>query len=216
MGEITLIRHGQANSTAQDEASYDQLSPLGHDQATWLGTHLRDHDAPFDAVLTGTLHRHRQTHEAMGDMGVNPVEDARLNELDYFNLASALRDTRGVPMPGPGEFAAHVPQVLAAWHAGDIQGEEPFAAFETRVTSILQEAAMPGRRVICITSGGVIGMVLRHLLDLTPQAMAHVMLPVMNSSIHRLHVSEAGTYLAGFNAIPHLAAPDRAHARTTI
>jgi broad specificity phosphatase PhoE len=29
MGEIILVRHGQANSTATDEAGYDRLSDLG-------------------------------------------------------------------------------------------------------------------------------------------------------------------------------------------
>ena len=37
MGEIVLIRHGQANSHATTEEDYDRLSPLGHDQARWVG-----------------------------------------------------------------------------------------------------------------------------------------------------------------------------------
>ena len=31
--EIILIRHGQANTGAKDEESYDQLSDTGHQQA---------------------------------------------------------------------------------------------------------------------------------------------------------------------------------------
>ena len=37
MGEVVLVRHGQANSGATDEESYDRLSDLGHQQARWLG-----------------------------------------------------------------------------------------------------------------------------------------------------------------------------------
>jgi len=37
MSHITLIRHGQANTGARDEQSYDRLSALGHQQAAWLG-----------------------------------------------------------------------------------------------------------------------------------------------------------------------------------
>ena len=36
MSTITLIRHGQANTAAQDEVSYDRLSDLGTQQAAWL------------------------------------------------------------------------------------------------------------------------------------------------------------------------------------
>lgn len=211
MGEILLVRHGQANSQAQDEAGYDRLSDLGRRQAEWVGAWLREHEAAFDLVLSGSLRRHRSTAEAMG---ADARVDARLNEMDYFNLGRALADTHGVPMPGPHDFAAHVPQVMEAWHRAEICGDESFADFEARVTSVLQEAAEPGRRVLCITSGGVIGMVVRHLLRLDPTRMAHVLLPIWNTSIHRVHVMPHGTILAGFNAIPHLDAPERAPART--
>ena len=212
MGEIILVRHGQANSAARDEHSYDQLSQLGQQQAAWLGDYLRDREAPFDKVIAGSLRRHKQTAAAMGYAA--PLIDDRLNEMDYFNLGAALEDVHGVPFPGPDEFAAHVPQVLEAWHRAEIMGVETFASFETRVTSVLAEAASPGVRVLCVTSGGVIGMIIRSLLNLDPRRMAHVLLPIMNTSIHRVHVTSVGPILAGFNAIPHLDDPDRDHART--
>ncbi len=214
MGEITLVRHGQANSASQDEDGYDWLSDLGRQQAAWLGEHLRAHEPAFDRVHCGTLRRHRQTAKAMGDVGPPPAEDARLNELDYFNLARALQDRHGVPMPGPDDFAAHVPQVMEAWHRAEIMGNESFAAFEARVTEVLNEAAEPGVRVLCVTSGGVIGMVLRSLLNLDPRRMAHVLLPIRNSSVHRVRVMPQGTILSGFNATPHLDSPAREFART--
>jgi len=216
MGELILIRHGQANSASQNEADYDRLSDLGKQQAAWLGEWLRAHEAPFDRVLTGTLRRHVQTAEAMGDLGHVPDRDARANEMDYFNLGRALAEHRGVPMPStPDEFPAHVVDVMEAWHRAEIQGNETFAAFETRVTQVLAEAAEPGVRVLCITSGGVIGMIVRNLLNLDPRRMAHVLLPIRNASLHRVQAAPHGTVLAGFNATPHLDPPDRAHARTT-
>ena len=42
--EIILIRHGQANTGAQDEESYDKLSATGHQQSAWLGDYLRAQD----------------------------------------------------------------------------------------------------------------------------------------------------------------------------
>jgi len=212
MGEIILVRHGQANSAATDEDSYDRLSDLGHQQARWLGDYLIEKEAPFDKVISGSLRRHRETAAGIGY--ADPQIDPRLNEMDYFNLGRALQDVRGVPFPGPAEFAAHVPQVMEAWHRAEIQGNESFASFEERVTSVLQEAAQPGVRVLCVTSGGVIGMIIRHLLDLNPTRMAHVLLPILNSSVHRVHVIPQGPILASFNAIPHLDIADRAYART--
>ena len=212
MGEIILVRHGQANSAAKDEESYDRLSDLGHQQARWLGDYLTAREAPFDKVITGSLRRHRETAAGIGYD--DPLIDPRLNEMDYFNLGQALEDVHGVPFPGPDEFAAHVPQVMEAWHRAEIMGVETFASFEDRVTGVLQEAAKPGVRVLCVTSGGVIGMIIRHLLDLDPTRMAHVLLPIMNSSLHRVHVIPQGPILAGYNAVPHLDHPDRAYALT--
>ncbi|MEM6277015.1 MAG: histidine phosphatase family protein [Pseudomonadota bacterium] len=212
MGEIILVRHGQANSEATDEESYDRLSSLGHQQAAWLGAFFRDHEIAFDLVLSGTLSRHQET---AASMGFTPARlDPRLNELDYFNLSDALEAARGVPRPTGEGFAAHIPQVMEAWHAAEIQGQESFAAFESRIQAVLKEAEQPGKRVLCVTSGGVIGMALRHLLGLDPRRMAHILLPIFNTSIHRVAVRPEGAMLAGFNATPHLDAPDRLYART--
>ena len=212
MGEIVLVRHGQANSSAQDEDGYDRLSDLGGQQARWLGEWLAAQESRFDRVLSGSLRRHVQTAEAMGfpDAEIDP----RLNEMDYFNLGAALEARHGIPMPGPDDFALHAPQVMDAWHRAEIRGNETFAEFEARVTSVFEEAAVEGRRVLCITSGGVIGMCVRHLLGLDAARMARVLLPILNSSIHRVQVTPHGPYLSGFNAVPHLEHRDRAHART--
>jgi len=215
MGELVLIRHGQANSAANDEAGYDRLSELGHQQARWLGDWLRTHEAPFDRVLMGSLRRHRETAEAMGDMGAEREVDARLNELDYFNLTAAHAAHTGATRPHtPDEFVSHIRDVMEAWARAEIQGDESYADFEFRVSEILTIAARPGRRVLCVTSGGVIGMMVRHILDLDPARMAHLLVPIRNASIHRVAVLAQGHILAGFNATPHLDTPDRVHART--
>lgn len=66
MGTITLVRHGQANSSAKDEDGYDRLSPLGWQQAEWLGDWFRDQEENFDLVLSGSLRRQRETSAAIG------------------------------------------------------------------------------------------------------------------------------------------------------
>ena len=58
MGTLYLVRHGQASFGAEN---YDQLSPVGHQQAVRLGQFWRERGQRFDAVITGTLQRHVQT-----------------------------------------------------------------------------------------------------------------------------------------------------------
>lgn len=211
MGDIILVRHGQANSQATTEEDYDRLSDLGKTQSNWLGDWLREHDYVFDHVVSGTLRRHRQT---VTGMGYDADEDPRLNEIDYYTLSHALHRATGEPLPTGDGFADHMPKVFAAWREAEIEGAEPYQDFEDRVGALLADAAQPGRRVLCVTSGGVIGMVLRHLLDLDIMKMSRVMLPIWNTSVHRLYVRDTETILAGYNSIPHLEAPDRANART--
>ncbi|MEJ6392575.1 histidine phosphatase family protein [Gymnodinialimonas sp. 2305UL16-5] len=215
MGELILVRHGQANSGAQTEEEYDRLSALGHTQAGWLGEWFRANEADFDVTYSGTMRRHRETASGMGLNGV--TEDARLNELDYFALARDIEITHGVPQPASEQdFAHHVPQTFRAWHAQEINGSEAFAAFEARIATVLAEAATPGRRVVCVTSGGVIAMSMRIALGLDADRLAQVLLPIYNSSIHRFRVVPEGTFLTSFNAIPHLQASDRETCRTWV
>ena len=89
MSHITLIRHGQANSTAKDELSYDQLSPLGHEQAAWLGDHLRQSETYHTRLYTGTLTRHIETAEGM-NTGLEPIRDDR--DEDYRKKAGDSRN----------------------------------------------------------------------------------------------------------------------------
>ncbi len=211
MGEIVLVRHGQANSHADNEVDYDRLSDLGHVQARWLGEWFRQQGMTFDHVLCGTLRRHVETARAME---LDPVRDSRLNEMDYFNLGQALSETHGVPMPDADGFPEHMPQVMRAWHAAEIQGDESFAAFEARIVDILTEAATEGRRTLCVTSAGVIGMALRHVLDLDPHRLSMVLLPIRNTSVHQFHIRRDQMIMSGFNAVPHLERADRKHALT--
>ena len=211
MGEIILVRHGQANSHATNEADYDRLSDLGHVQAALLGDWMRAHGYGFDHVWSGTLRRHRET---VAGMGFEADEDSRLNEIDYYRLSDDLYRVKGEPLPTGDTFGDHMPKVFAAWAAAEIDGAESYAAFEGRIAELLAEAAVPGRRLLAVTSGGVIGMVLRHLLELDLIRMSRVMLPIWNTSVHRLLVRGGEPVLAGYNAIPHLERPDLADHRT--
>eukprot|EP01041_Mallomonas_annulata_P036707 gene36707-59856_t len=58
MGNLYLVRHGQASFGAAD---YDNLSELGHRQSVRLGEYFAHKGLQFEAVMVGTLRRHAQT-----------------------------------------------------------------------------------------------------------------------------------------------------------
>lgn len=217
MSHITLIRHGQANTQAKDEASYDQLSALGHQQATWLGAHMQATHQHHTRLFTGTLKRHIQTADAMAT-GLEATRDARLNELEYFTMAKALEAEHGIKAPSePSEFVHHFPIVLAHWQDDKLEGApERFSEFESRIRDVLIEIGEGAGPALVVTSGGLIAMAMRLHLGLDVSNMANVALAIMNTSMHRLHPIGGTWSPAMFNAIPHLETPDRHHAQTHV
>lgn len=216
MAEIILVRHGQANSAATDEASYDRLSDLGRQQAEWLGAHIHASDPHFDRVITGTLNRQIGTAEAMG-FGAS-TQDVRLNEMSYFDLAHAMEAEHGVPVPEhTTEFAQHLPLLMEYWTTDRLsQAEERYGDFAARVSALIDEICHAKGRVLLVTSGGVIGMAVTYALGLAHSSQSKIMLQIMNSSLHRLQHVHGALMVGSFNATPHLDAPERAHARTYV
>jgi len=213
--ELTLIRHGQAQTGAKDEASYDSLSDLGHQQARWLGESLRDVQ-PFDQVISGEMTRQIETTQSMGLAGVPHNTDARLNELDYFGLAESLRVSHGVDMPTDIQsFALHLPQVLDVWRGGNVDdGLETYDEFCSRIMGALHNAAGQDGRIVLVTSTGVIATLAAIALGLDMVKKTKLFLRVMNTSVHKFELAGDDLHLTQFGAIPHLERTDRAHART--
>lgn len=214
MTTITLIRHGQANNTATDEDGYDRLSDLGRQQARWLGEYMRATGQEYNAAYAGTLRRHHQTAQEWGAQSV--TEDARLNEVRYFDLSERMHAQFGIAHPKTHEdFIDHLPLTFAAWQEGQIEdAPESFHDFQTRVSDVIHEIAQRGEDAIIFTSGGFIGMATRIVMGLDIGPFTRAILPIMNSSIHKLRMTPAGLTMFQFNAVPHLDSIDRKHAQT--
>lgn len=215
MSHVTLVRHGQANTEARDEQSYDRLSDLGRQQARWLGDHLRGTGERFARAYCGTLRRHRETAEEMA-LGLDLVVDARLDELEYFTMAQICETQHGIAMPtGREEFALHLPRLFGLWRDGVLDGAPvAFDVFQARVSEALHEIAGGEGRAVVVTSGGVIGMAMRVTMDLGLGALANACLAIENSSLHRFQPMPSGLVLTQFNSLPHLEGAERSVSRT--
>ncbi|MEM9967537.1 MAG: histidine phosphatase family protein [Pseudomonadota bacterium] len=217
MSHITLIRHGQANSAATDEKSYDQLSALGHQQAGWLGAYLSETATHHTRFYTGTLNRHRQTASAM-QTDLHPIQDERLNELAYFTLSQLLTDQHGIPFPDDEmTFADHLPLVFSHWRDGKIEGApETWGEFQLRTQEALKEIGLGQGPALIVTSGGFISMVMAQAMELSIPAMARLAMSIMHTSMHRMFPVAGHWSPVLFNAVPHLDIPERRMAQTHI
>ena len=103
MGEIYLVRHGQASFGAAD---YDQLSDLGFEQARRLGLWLAETGQRFNLAVTGALRRHHQTAAscltALGS-GCPRIADPGFCQRRNKNPPAGRRKTR--PVCGVVELA---------------------------------------------------------------------------------------------------------------
>lgn len=217
MGELVLVRHGQARFLSDD---YDRLSPLGHQQAVWLGEYFAAHGLEFHRALRGGLRRHRETAEGIASvLGLAFDVDPRLDEFHSAPLVQEYMAATGIDRPVDRDaFLRHFPPVFEGWVEGRLGAgaTETYAAFQSRVDAAVAAALEPGRNTLVVTSGGVIAVTLRRVLGLSPAATADLMLGIHNASVHRL-VHEGGRLrLSLFNASPHLDPKDRTHARTYI
>ena len=213
--ELILIRHGQANNTAQTEAEYDRLSDLGHHQARLLGDHIRHTQMQYDRIYCGTLRRHRETAEAMQPVH-DIIIDERLNEMRFFDMAQEYERQTGQPNPhGHAGFAQHLPKILTAWAAGDFDHVHvPYAEFATRFADVMNEARTKGGRSLFVTSGGVIGTAVAQHLGLSATESAKTMMPIRNTSLHVFNETYDQLHFVTYNATPHVDHADNLHART--
>lgn len=219
LGEIVFVRHGQASFGTDD---YDRLSPLGWQQARWLGEHFAHQGRRFHVAASGGLRRHRETAEAIAE--TCGTEDSRLmpglDEMDYDVLqrdAAAAGVISHAEEDDPNAFAEQVPHVLRGWENAEFATEhESFHGFQSRVAEAVDAVTEEGRDILIVSSGGPKALMMRRVLGLGSERMVDVLLSIHNASYTRFLVRGSNLRLAEFNAIPHLGMPERAHARTYV
>ncbi len=203
MAELLVIRHGQASFGADD---YDALSDLGHRQSAALGDYLRKQNWTPDRLITGTLKRQRDTLTAMG-FNASGADHAGFNEYDFHDLLHA-RYAGAVPDVVKGDRKTHfrtLRDTVLEWQAGGLSGaRESWRDFTNRVGEARSFATESGpKRVLVVSSGGVIGQLVASTLSAPDEMMMELNLQVKNSSITRFIFSRGRVMLTEFNATPH-------------
>jgi broad specificity phosphatase PhoE len=190
MGQLLLVRHGQASWGAAD---YDVLSTRGEEQAAVVGRALAQ--LRPDVVLHGSMQRQRRTAELAVAAAGWPVEGV---------VDEQPADFEGEP--DRQQFQAWFEAATTRWTSGEHDGDysESFPTFRERVAAALADLADAGTAVV-ITSGGPISAVTADLLDAGLATYARLAPVVVNASVTRVVSGRRGLTLVSFNDHQHLA-----------
>lgn len=161
---LLIARHGatpnnaQARYTGQSDIA---LSALGERQAEALALALAGEH--FDSIVSSDLRRARATAEAIARFHDMPLlEDVDLREI-------AMGEWEGQTF---AEVMEHSPELVKRWQEDAITvappGGETVAEFRDRLVRALDRwhAAYPNGRLLWVTHGGVVGVLLCHLLGM--------------------------------------------------
>ena len=220
MGNLYLVRHGQASFGADD---YDVLSPLGIQQATRLGSYFKTKGITFDAALTGTLRRQISTFNGIcvgmnqtSEYGPKAIQWPGLNEYDSYAVIAAVHSGTLEKPTTPEQYRHHfrlLKDGLKQWMNGVVspRGMPSYSDFVLGVTSALDHVrnSYTGN-VLLVSSGGPISTAVGHILGCSPEAAIELNLRIRNSSVTEFAFTPKRHMLVTYNTLPHLDAPEYA------
>ena len=210
VAELLVIRHGQASF---GQENYDVLSDLGHQQSRAVGALLKELNWVPDRMITGTLTRQKDTLSSMGfDQAAE--EHAGFNEYDFADLLNA-RFKGDIPDLVKGDRKVHfrtLKETVYAWQDDAFDGaRETYGAFAARVEAARAFATdTDAKRVLVVSSGGVIGQMTSVALGAPNRQMMNLNLQIKNTALTRFMFSGAAFSLNEFNATPHFMSPEGA------
>lgn len=190
--ELLLIRHGLPLRVESDRPVDPPLAPLGHAQAAALATWLET--TPPDAVITSTMARAAETGAHIADAyDLATTADEDFCEFDRGTHAY-------IPLEELDRDHPHMRALIDDWVGPG--GADRRAAFQNRVVAALGRhlAGEPGERVALVCHGGVINVILAHVLG-TERMM---FFQPDYTSISRLAVNSSGMRLLSINESAHL------------
>jgi broad specificity phosphatase PhoE len=232
MSDLYVVRHGQASFLSDD---YDQLSELGVRQAMALGERWLDMGVRPDRVLSGSLRRQRDTASAIARVfaerdvpwpdthvheGLNeyPAEEIVAGLAPEFRKDPTFRHLEEAWVAAESRadkyrtFHRMLHAILERWIAGeyDTDGLCSWPEFSNGVSEALNIVTTKNTKkqsVVMFTSGGVVGTIVRHVLDAPAQQALNIHWRVFNAGVTRLVFSPGRITLDGFNDVAHLDDP---------
>lgn len=218
MAELYLVRHGQASFRS---ANYDQLSSLGNQQARWLGEYFHHRGHQFDNILIGSLARHRQTAAAIAAGLQLPAPEFHimegLNEFNFQQLFDAYvqqHPAEALSADAPAvDFYKLLKKGMQQWFSGELTTgiDETWQQFENRIHNVLAtvQSEFHGQKVLAISSGGAIAMLLRHILQAPGETAIELNLQIRNTAFSHCFFNRHAVRMTTFNHIPHLDTRER-------
>jgi broad specificity phosphatase PhoE len=224
MAELYLIRHGQASFGSDN---YDQLSPLGHQQAIWLGEYFHERGIAFDAVITGDMVRHTETadgilkglqHHNLQNNGAEHQVLPGLNEFDFLSLVALYLNKNPDQLPGKDAprdtFFKLLKKSMHGWISGEINDTnlETWQHFEQRILNAMQtiQKQYHGQKVLAVSSGGAISMALRQILKAPSETVIELNLQTKNTAVAHCFFNPKTLRMTSYNHTPHLDTNERA------
>lgn len=215
MSLLLLMRHGQARFGA---AHYDALSELGERQAAATGAHFAQVGDAFDEVQIGPKLRHAQTAAGALAAITNAPTPVMIPALDEFAeathiLQAAARSTglsrESLSALPRSEQLRHYDAAIVAWMKGDLhlEGRPSAEQFRSDVAGWLDDVvARPARnrRVLVVTSAGVIAAAVSIVLHMPVEHMAQFTRVLRNASLSEIVFSAGRVSLMSFNSVTHL------------
>jgi broad specificity phosphatase PhoE len=220
---LFLIRHGQASFLGDN---YDQLSPVGEEQARLLGRFWDSRGLTFHRVYTGPAERQIRTAaiaipgteaEVVPELDEFPAEAvfrAFLPPLtekhsQFLELVDQLRNG-GDRRIRQRAFDAMLREVSQRWLNGEFSSAEiptwqDFCArIETAVRAIL-DAAPKSSRIAVFTSAGPVAATARLALGLSYESTMELTWTPKNASVTEFLFTPGRFSLSTYNETPHLA-----------
>ena len=210
MGQIYLVRHGQASF---GQADYDNLSALGAQQGERLGAYFQRKGIRFSAALRGTLRRHEQTLSAI-ERGAGREHKALawpgLNEYDSHALIDAIHPDP-LPAPDTPELYRHhfrlLREALNQWIQGksEPKGMPLYPDFVAGVMGAMDHIRSQCEgNVLVVSSGGPISTIVSHILGAPAQTSVELNFRIRNTSVTELDFNPKRLALLTYNTLPHL------------
>lgn len=229
MSQLYFFRHAQASYLSDN---YDQLSPLGEQQAERLGQYLVQKNIRFDRVFVGPLQRQKHSFEIVAQ--VYAQYQKTFPEPIFLEGLREHVGPRAMRLALPELLEQH-PQIktwyeeiehnprlksrnnllafhyfMKEWVTGKItvEGVQNWASFRQVVQESLQailQQTQKGETIAAFTSGGTIAAISAEALGIKDETRVAAMnFSIRNTSFSQFLFSKKEFNLMSFNELPHL------------